>query len=224
MIIGKDYRLNLLEASSGLQSAVPLFLVSRNLALSFQRKPDNSKVNISLRQGLRKTKEIEQVEKDTGLTKDEKTEKIRVIEAKYRNYCFINIVEELEQNLFPTSQKNLLESLLEFNNLHTENKLIMTTHSPYLISYLTMAVKAYEVKYKSNYSQSLNGRLNKVISEKALVGPEDWAIYEMDETTGTIMQLRNYKGLPEDNHYLNNLLVKINEEFGELRYIEKNNA
>ena len=36
----------------------------------------------------------------------------------------------------------MLESLLSFNNENENNKLIITTHSPYLINYLTLAVKA----------------------------------------------------------------------------------
>ena len=41
-IIGKDYDLSLFEASSGLQSSIPLYLVSKNLSEGIDRDSDNS--------------------------------------------------------------------------------------------------------------------------------------------------------------------------------------
>ncbi|MBO4372301.1 MAG: AAA family ATPase, partial [Bacteroidales bacterium] len=53
----------------------------------------------------------------------------------------LNIIEEPEQNLFPSSQRKMLNALLEFNNSVEENQLIITTHSPYIINYLMLAIK-----------------------------------------------------------------------------------
>ena len=47
-IIGVDYDLPLYEASSGLQSSIPLFLVSKNLAEGIDRVSDNSISKVSL--------------------------------------------------------------------------------------------------------------------------------------------------------------------------------
>ena len=49
------------------------------------------------------------------------------------NSCFIEIVEEPEQNLFPISQVEVLKSIVEDTNGEND-KLIMTTHSPYILS------------------------------------------------------------------------------------------
>ena len=46
---------------------------------------------------------------------------------------FFNIVEEPEQNLFPNSQKDVVFHLLECLNKNTNNKLLVTTHSPYVL-------------------------------------------------------------------------------------------
>jgi energy-coupling factor transporter ATP-binding protein EcfA2 len=224
VIIGKDYILDLLEASSGLQSVVPLFLVSRNLMLSIERKPDNSKVNISVKQGLRQDKEIETVENDKSLSQEEKNKRKKLIRGKYQNNCFINIVEEPEQNLFPTSQKEILESLLELNNSNIGNKLIMTTHSPYLINYLTLAVKAKAVLNKWGLVKMENpdlNALNNIVKIYAAINSGDLVIYEVDEKIGTILKLKDYKGLPSDDNYLNMDLEHSNELFAELQEMEK---
>ncbi|MBK9482198.1 MAG: ATP-binding protein [Bacteroidetes bacterium] len=73
------------------------------------------------------------------MNENEKAIQVKKIDAKYLNTCFLNIVEEPEQNLFPSSQHLILNSLLAVNNTTEANKLIMTTHSPYLINYLTLA-------------------------------------------------------------------------------------
>ena len=46
---------------------------------------------------------------------------------------FFNIVEEPEQNLFPNSQKEVVFHLLECLSKNTNNKLLVTTHSPYVL-------------------------------------------------------------------------------------------
>ena len=224
IIIGEDYLLDLLEASSGLQSAVPMFLVSRNLAESIERKPDNSKVNISAKQGLRQDKEIEGIEKDTSLSRTEKNEKMELIKAKYQNSCFVNIVEEPEQNLFPTSQKEMLESLLGFNNRNDGNKLIMTTHSPYLINYLTLVVKAKSLLIKWGQAKMENpdlNALNSIVKIDAATHSDDLIIYELNEKNGAISKLKDYKGLPSDDNYLNMDLEHSNELFAQLQEMEK---
>lgn len=48
------------------------------------------------------------------------------------NSCFVNIVEEPEQNLYPNSQKALMECLVRSIQCPS-NRLIFTTHSPYIL-------------------------------------------------------------------------------------------
>lgn len=99
----------------------------------------------------------------------------------------------------------------------------MTTHSPYLINYLTHAVKAYNVLEKIdalNNASELETRLNQIVPLNAVLNPNDWVIYELDELTGSIIHLGNYKGLPEDDNYLNNRMGQSNELFANLLEIE----
>jgi hypothetical protein len=228
-IVGADYELELSAASSGLHSVVPLYVVSRNLAISIKDKIVNtSKSQLNYRQEQKRKAELKDFK--TGFLledlSDEEVEKREwIIESKYTNSVFTNIVEEPEQNLFPTSQKKILDSLLEFNNMLTGNQLIMTTHSPYLVNYLTMAIKAFKVResYRSK-DKNFDAELKEIVPIESLVDENEWAIYQLDEVKGSIDLLPHYKHLPEDDNLLNLLVRKINVSYDSLRQIEKNNA
>jgi predicted ATPase len=219
-ILGKGYEVNLLEASSGFQSLVPLYVVSLNLANSIQRPADNSKVGVSVKQSRRRDEEILQVEENMQLSRTEKDERIEIINAKYRNTCFVNIVEEPEQNLFPSSQKQVLESLLELNNMNDGNKLIMTTHSPYIINCLTLAVEANVLKGRIN-TEAMRAKLEEIMPLKATINGDDLVVFELEEIDGTIHLLEKYKGLPSDENKLNEELGEGNELFARLLEMEQ---
>ena len=87
----------------------------------------------------------------SGISKSVSNEtlaEIATIANKYTNSFFLNIVEEPEQNLFPESQMKNLAFLLEAANVNDENKIVMPTHSPYVLSYITLAAKSYELMNK----------------------------------------------------------------------------
>ena len=56
-------------------------------------------------------KELEKIILNKKIGTDLRDIALNMLSSKYKNTCFINIVEEPEQNLFPESQKNLLFSL-----------------------------------------------------------------------------------------------------------------
>jgi hypothetical protein len=224
-IVGSDYKLNLSEASSGFQSFVPLFLVSRNIALSIARSQENSPNELSGEEKKRLKTEIERILSNDNLSDDLKKAALEVLSSKYRNECFINIVEEIEQNLFPTSQKNILYQLFEFANLTQGNKLILTTHSPYIINDLILAIKADKVNQKilsssiSN-ADSLQQKLNTIVPKASYIAAEDAIVYELTEQ-GEIRELATYEGLPSDENYLNLSLAETNQLFDDLLAIEE---
>jgi predicted ATPase len=219
-IIGKDFKVNLLVASSGFQSLVPLFLVSSSLAQIIRSGSEITPANISVDQIIRMNNEISSIMLDNKLLDEEKLKKVDKVKSKFQNKAFINIVEEPEQNLFPSSQQQILYSLLEFNNMNEGNKLIMTTHSPYLINYLTLTVKAEMVKSKLNSEEELN-KLAKIVPLQSTVKADELVIYELNEIDGTIKKLEDYKGLPSDDNELNSKLEDSNELFAQLQEIEK---
>ena len=69
-----------------------------------------------------------------------------ILKGKVLPQHLFTIVEEIEQNLFPESQREILINAMNRVNNKLENHLILTTHSPYIIAYTTLAMKAYNVK------------------------------------------------------------------------------
>lgn len=87
----------------------------------------------------------------SGISKSVSNEtlaEITTVANKYTNSFFLNVVDEPEQNLFLESQMKNVAFLLKAANVNDENKIVMTTHSPYVLSYITLAAKAYELMNK----------------------------------------------------------------------------
>jgi hypothetical protein len=222
-IIGDDYKIDLLIASSGFQSLVPLYMVSLNLATTIRNGTEISPETISVDQSIRMNKEISAIMLNKELNIEERQKQVNAIEARYLNKAFINIVEEPEQNLFPESQHDLLNSLMTFNYAK-ENKLIITIHSPYLINYLSIATFGHNIKeYLNNADTSVSyaERLNSIIPMSATVSIDDLAVYQLDEYTGTITMLETSEGIPSNNNYLNQSLRHGNALFDALLELDQ---
>lgn len=221
-IKGNNYQLRLSEASSGFQSFVPLFVVSRNITLLIKNH-DAPQTQPSGEEQKKLKTEIEKILSNDNLADEVKDAALKLLSSKYKNECFLNIVEEIEQNLFPQSQKDLFYKLLEFVNMTKGNRLILTTHSPYIINYLTLAIKAHQVLQKvvsSPNSDLLKAQLAKIVPESSCISEEDAIVYELTEE-GEIKQLSTYDGLPSDENYLNLSLANTNDLFDNLLDIEE---
>jgi len=214
----EGYEIRLSEAASGFQSTIPLYLTTKHLTESLGKEKDASIKELSLEEQRKQDKIRSRIKNDRKLNAAQREIRYKLIDADPS--AFINIVEEPEQNLFPSSQQNLLNSLLEFNNKNVGNKLILTTHSPYLINYLTLAVKAEMVKTNLN-NKIAEKKLSEIVPFESTVKTEDLVIYELNEKNGTIKKLGDYKGLPSDENYLNTGLEDSNELFAQLQEIEK---
>ncbi len=221
-IKGKDYKIKLTEASSGFQSLVPLYLVSWFLSDSVKLQSEN-KEPMSGEQREKFRVRFQAINDNPDLTDELRRIAISELAKEFTKTALINIVEEPEQNLFPGSQRGMLNSLTEFNNINPGNKLIMTTHSPYLINYLTLAVKADSLIDKSmNYKGEgdFKSALSKIVPFNSLVRASDLIIYELADK-GNISKLGNYNGIPSDDNYLNKQMGEGNELFGKLLDLEE---
>ncbi len=219
-IKGVDYKVRLTDASSGFQSLVPLFLVSDYLSKSVRKQSEN-KETMSAEEMDRFKKGASEIWSNDSLTDEQKRLAISALSSKFNKTSFINIIEEPEQNLFPASQWQLLKSLLEFNNLNDGNKLIITTHSPYIINYLSIAIQAGYLKEIIGNNEVLSKKLNGIVPLKSTVNSNNVSVYQMDERTGTVSKLDSYDGIPSDKNFLNKSLAEGNNLFDSLLEIEQ---
>jgi len=220
---GEGYKIRLTDASSGFQSLVPLYLVSRYLSASVLKQSESNQEPMSGEERKRFNKRVEEIFANESMTEEQRRLALSVLSSRFNKTSFVNIVEEPEQNLYPFSQWRMLQSLLEFNNLNSDNQLIMTTHSPYVINYLSIVIQGCELRRKIEKSYKaglLREKLNKVVSEKSLVSSNSVAIYELD-AKGMIRRLPDFEGIPSDNNVLNEMLKEGNQIFDALLEIEE---
>jgi len=220
---GEGYKIRLTDASSGFQSLVPLYLVSRYLSASVLKQSESNQEPMSGEERKRFNKRVEEIFANESMTEEQRRLALSVLSSRFNKTSFVNIVEEPEQNLYPFSQWRMLQSLLEFNNLNSDNQLIMTTHSPYVINYLSIVIQGYELRRKIEKSDKaglLREKLNKVVSKKSLVSSNSVAIYELD-AKGMIRRLPDFEGIPSDSNVLNEMLKEGNLIFDVLLEIEE---
>jgi len=164
-------------------------------------------------------KESAAIFSNSEYTDEQKRILLSLLAGKINIKRTLNIIEEPEQNLFPDSQRKMLNSLLEFNNSVTENQLILTTHSPYIINYMMLAIKAAELMEKANGNIVIENKINDIVPLKSLIPLKDVVIYEVNNN-GTISELPQSYGLPSNENFLNNELGEANSLFSELMEIE----
>ena len=215
-IKGSNYRIRLTDSSSGYQSLVPLCLVTQHLDKLVK---ENANTDLSVSDKMELKKEVDRVMARNDLSDDVKNAMLQNISAKYKYAGFINVVEEMEQNLYPQSQKDILFFLFEkCNNMNT-NRLLLTTHSPYLINYIALATKAYSV-WEQLKDESLTKQLNSIVPKKSAIDIAQLYIYELT-TEGTSNILKRVNDMPTDDNLLNNLLGETNDLYNDLLDIEE---
>ncbi|WP_373731105.1 AAA family ATPase [Bacteroides heparinolyticus] len=213
---GEEYKVKLAEASSGFHSLVPLYLVSWHLSQSIKEQAKNSN-KMSSDETKRFEEGVKSIWENTSFTDAQRRAALSVLSSTFNKSAFINIVEEPEQNLFPSSQWQMMKSLLAINNSLSPNKLIITTHSPYLINVFTIAVKAGLLINKVKNKEELN----EIYPTDSVIYPNDIVIYELDENKGIVAMLEDYDGLPSDENSLNNFLEESNDIFANLLEIQQ---
>ncbi|GHV11204.1 hypothetical protein AGMMS49938_01480 [Fibrobacterales bacterium] len=219
-IKGSDYKVKLTESASGFQSIIPLFLVTEFLTNSIKKRISDKVMSVEEQERFKKM--FLEIQENNELTDEQKRIAISGIAAKFNKTSFINIVEEPEQNLYPEAQWELLKKLLEYNNLNEGNKLIMTTHSPYMINFLSIAIQANMLQNKIKKAKNKNElleKIKKIIDFNSTISENDLIVYQLKN--GKSLKLSSVYGIPSDDNYLNNMLDEGNDKFGTLLEIEE---
>jgi hypothetical protein len=192
------------------------------LANSILKEEESNAMSLEERRKIET--EIKKILSNKDLSEDVKILSLKNISSKYKKGCFINIVEEVEQNLFPTSQKLILFKLIEFLNMTKGNRLLLNTHSPYIINYLILAVKAaqlFDLTPKDEETkEAIKHDVTKIVPIASCIGSDRVAVYEITND-GSINALDTVYGMPSDDNYLNNLLEEVNTLYSELQEIEE---
>lgn len=211
-LTGKDFKVRVSEAASGFQSLIPMTLVTRYISHIISRG-NQASTNLQLNNAIQKR--IAAILADNTIDENMRRLLIEQQSALLKYGRFVNIVEEPEQNLYPASQRSILFDLFSSYNSIKGSLLIITTHSPYLIDYTTLAVKASSITPKSdNAAKQLEG----IVPTTSRVTGGDVCIYQIEK--GLIHELDKFDDMPSDDNMLNRELNDTNELFAQLLELE----
>lgn len=235
-----EYDILLSSASSGLQSITPLIAIIEYLTkwiydedtISFELDERRQRVNrILAEEKVLKPyydKVYLPIEDRLDLTNSfneklhEKEEKAVKYFDEYKtisNSLFKTtnsqfIIEEPEQNLFPEAQRDLVYYFLQKCLNREENRLTLTTHSPYVLYALNNCMMAGLVRDKMEANE-----LSKLKCNQSKINPIDISIYEIREgvVRGTI---QGKDGLISDNYFDQKMKDLMDDFYLMLNYYE----
>ncbi len=221
LLVGTGFEVELLEASSGFQSLVPLILVTRYLSEVIKNKSSETRKEINREDEEKIRKAVSKAFENNTISEDVFRIVLEKLSGRFKYECFLNIVEEPEQNLFPESQKNVLNELLLYRNENPNNKLVITTHSPFIINFLSLAVqgKMIEKVIEEKGRKSMLERLSSVVPIKSGISGDDVVVYQLLD--GQIKELPTPNGFPSSRNFLNMSIAEGNILFDQLLEIEQ---
>lgn len=182
-IHGANYKVRLINASSGIQSSLPMCIVSEYLSSKIS---DKEEVKLSKEEKDKLEKRVAEIMQNEDYSDSIKDMMIRQLSYANRYDRLINIVEEPELNLFPRSQMEVLKSLVLNNASSDENMLVLTTHSPYslaIINIMIMGAKAY-----ANANEELRNQIESILPVKYQINEEDIAVYRLSSSEAIYCQ------------------------------------
>jgi len=105
---------------------------------------------------------------------------IRILQDIFLNIIYgsiiLRIIEEPEAHLFPVAQKHLIELLAIMVNQNNDNQLIITTHSPYILSVFNNLLFAKRVVEKNPSAQS---EVSEIIPEDYWLNAAEFSAYSL---------------------------------------------
>lgn len=125
------------------------------------------------------------------------------------------IIEEPELNLFPKTQKKLMEFLVDSVNVHG-NQFVLPTHSPYIITSLENMMYAFKMGNlnNGNYSEDVE----KIIDKKYWIDPNEVNAYYLEGGNAKDIMQRDEALINKE--YIDSVSEIINKDFDALLRIE----
>lgn len=242
IILSNEKELDIDEASSGIQSIIPLYVyfdyvtrwifeneegtsydkysvirkalikeVMRDAddeliqkALSFPALQKQLQDSLSI---LRRASKVNKINSELNSVTD-------LIEKLERPHHVNLIVEEPELNLFPQTQVRLLYQMMRNINL-SRDKILLTTHSPYILYAINNCMLSYLVRTKIDEEDKAT-----LFSCASAINPDEVSIWQTSED-GTLSNIKTSPLGLIGNHYFNNVMNDtLNEYHTMLDYTE----
>ncbi len=186
-------------ASSGLQSIVPLLTLIDWLAKGIYQ--ENKPYSFEEIEKIRHL--LDEVGKDLSLSdNDSLNERLAgIVSGKiYTHTQFV--IEEPEQNLFPTTQRDLVYYLLKTINHGRKHRLVVTTHSPYILHAFNNCMILGQVQ--ENLTEELKTELD---CRDAAIIPEFVSVWQISD--GCLVDIKDARTNTIGKHYFNDVILDL---------------
>lgn len=215
-IVASDHTVRIDKASSGLQSATPLYITLNHLyeCTCLGKQSNTTKATSKEQETI--DKRIHSLLLDDTIDDTTRSLLIKKLSDNI-NKRLISIIEEPEQNLFPDSQEKVLYELIRLS-AQADNQLLFTTHSPYMINFIMLAIKAFQVAQIATDAKDRQ-TIDTIVPSGSAIDGEKVSIYQID-LEGNICQLPKYEDIPTDDNYLNTILMNTNTKYSDLVEIQ----
>lgn len=205
--------IQLINASSGLQSMVPLIVLQSYFADWIYKNEEPR----SIASKERDSKFLNIL--TSALGKQKPSTKLTDIEAYIIPYIVTAgtglFIEEPELNLFPSTQRDILYSLINSVQQRKDDSLILTTHSPYILYALNNCMLGYQIKGTMPEQEQVN-----LASHKSWIDPSFVSAWEIKN--GKLVNIKNSRLNTIGDHYFNTIMNEVMDEYyAMLKYVRR---
>lgn len=201
----KEFNITLDNASSGLQSVVPLTLTLDFFSNLFYHKSNESRTLDQWQDDDRKNTRMY----IKNNFEDKAAENFA--ERLLKTHCSDFVIEEPELNLFPSTQRELVNYIIRCCGVSPRAKrhsCTITTHSPYILSCLNLLIFAGKL-----YNVGLNEEVN-AVTGGLYINPRAIGVHSVND--GEILSIiDNSTGMISQN-YLDEASSLISDDFNKL--------
>ena len=132
----------------------------------------------------------------------------------------ILVIEEPELNLFPSTQHFLIDWIMR-KMRKSNGSIVITTHSPYVLSVVDNLILAQEILKKSNKKKLVLSKIKELIPSMALID-FDYVSSYFFHSDGTVKDIRDTDIKSLGAEYIDTASDKLGYIFDELCNIERN--
>lgn len=195
--------ISLEASSSGLQSIIPLLVLVNWMSegIYAEEKPfspaENEEIEKLIMSGFGDSAKLD------SLTIEKVNRFVGFLSGRiYTHTQFI--IEEPEQNLFPETQCELMYHILSSVNHGKNHRLVMTTHSPYVLYALNNCMDGFSVSDK--LPESVKSTIK---AASSFINPDDVNIWQIRE--GKLESIK--EGDSVGQHYFNEIMNSILDDY-----------
>lgn len=197
LILSDGKEIHLDQASSGLQSATPLYVLLNYMTKWIYTHEDDYSFEKyeKVRQGNQRRITLDEKTISALIEAAEKGEisnpllkRLNKLKSAGKAEFSNIVIEEPEQNLFPLTQAGLVYDILAMID-HERDTLVLTTHSPFILYALNNCMLAYTKSAEINAAEDENEPLDLDFSHDSWLNPEKVSVWELRDG-----YIENYDG------------------------------